>query len=257
MEAGWPTWTTDLLGTSPITTAKKSAPKNLWMVYSCASAEPSSASDWTLSQLFSMWYMHSMLCPCVCMCVRVLTFLYRMCLPLLAWCWARARPVSGWLVVRVMSWRAQCQNEKATVLPCLWVSSACVRYSYVFPQIDFTGVWNIVWLAGDWIFSLQVFSDKGMFWVWLPRDILLFLLYPPLFLTKPTDQMQSLLGIFISLFHSSNVKGVTPRFPQLFTFWFEYCGPTMLKDCSCSLLLDRQPCVCLMSIHPRLLNCED
>lgn len=34
--------------------SQKNPPPKLWMVHSCASAEPTSASDWTLSQLLSM-----------------------------------------------------------------------------------------------------------------------------------------------------------------------------------------------------------
>lgn len=64
--------------------------------------------------------MHSMLrghvsvCVCVCACI----FLYRMCFLLPAWRWALPH---DWLVVPVMSRRAQRWNEKAAVLPCSWL----------------------------------------------------------------------------------------------------------------------------------------
>lgn len=107
------------------TTAKKASIfSHNWLVrYSEANAEPTNASfTWTLFPCYAMWYMLYALWMCVCVC----TFTARV-LSLQAWHWALS-----WLVgAPVMSRRAQCGNEKATVLPCSWASVCVCRLSFV------------------------------------------------------------------------------------------------------------------------------
>lgn len=92
--------------------------------------------------------MHSMLCGhvSVCVCVRMCAciLLYRMCFLLLAWRWALPH---DWLVVPVMSRRAQRWNEIAAVLPLL--VSSCLRV----PTSFFFSLWTK--RASCWPVSLE------------------------------------------------------------------------------------------------------